>query len=541
MNRFPPQGGVTPAQLINSSPATNEITNGNFNNDLTGWSHPGAVAIADGAGLIGSKAALMSPTSYTWLNRSESVNCSAGDILYARCWFKVAQTASNVGLSIRSSNSTVEFGAKFFANQSRTSEEWVSASVIAKAITPGYQLYFYVYSLDSPAPKAQVYADGFLSLNLTKIFGRGNEPSELEMDDMLTKFPNSFFDGAAKFPLISSKDVYNLIAQERYKSNFELMEDFNGMFKALDRVYTDYSSTWINLVYTDIYALYDALETTYPTYVSHTVEAIITPQDLGDCEIRKYTFKPVQTRGGIDTLPKVIIVAGLHGEEKMGILSLYNMMADICNNWKNDDRLRFLRHNIEFIVYPCVNIWGVNNNTRKNHNGVDLNRNFPINWILGADPSATTYGGASALSETETECIHNTVDSLKDTAILFVDFHNYSTPLEATDCTWISCPTKEMKLMATNYIRAITGFWQKEYPSDILQTDVVFGYVDGGDYGAGTAASNADNIGVLGVTVEVGPVFPNQASTTAYDVISQKRHQELITNFILQCIRKLII
>lgn len=339
---------------------------------------------------------------------------------------------------------------------------------------------------------------------------------------------------------ISGLDNYSINGQPRVldtKTKMRIMDDFQGMFKSLvARTYTSYTTTYAAITYTDVYGWYDSLVTAFPGYVSRTVENTITT-DLGVQEIRSYKFKPAQTRGGVDKLPKVIIVAGQHGWEKMGVLSTYNMMYDICNSWKQDDRLRFLRQNVEFIIFPCLNVWGINKNLRKNPNGVDLNRNYPTNWSSGSDPAAETYPGPSALSEIETQCVQNKVLANKD-ATLFVDFHNYNIPVEPNDCIWVSSPTLEAKLVATNFVRSISSFW-KAQDGTVIQDDTVLGFVDGGGYGNGTCASNSFKEGIFAQTVEVGENYPAITGTSVYDVISQQKHEEVIVNLILLHLRQL--
>ena len=78
-------------------------------------------------------------------------------------------------------------------------------------------------------------------------------------------------------------------------------------------------------------------------------------------------------------------------------------------------------NNLLFI--PCLNPDGMQNNTRTNANGVDLNRNFPTkNW--GEDTSAAGdnpkdyYGGKSAGSEIETKFVIDIIDKYQPKLIL---------------------------------------------------------------------------------------------------------------------------
>ena len=100
-------------------------------------------------------------------------------------------------------------------------------------------------------------------------------------------------------------------------------------------------------------------------------------------------------------------------------------------------RERGSESNLLFI--PCLNPDGLQNNTRTNANGVDLNRNFPtLNWgedTSGAgDNSSDYYGGSSAASEIETQFLIDTIK--KYSPSLIITLHspykvvNYDGPAE---------------------------------------------------------------------------------------------------------------
>lgn len=101
--------------------------------------------------------------------------------------------------------------------------------------------------------------------------------------------------------------------------------------------------------------------------------------------------------------PKNILVVGVvHGDEPMG--------EYVINEYLNSDT-RELKNNLYYI--PRLN----RSNTRKNPNGVDLNRNFPTkNWKLGEKDEY--FGGNFPSSETETKFITGLMDSVNfDAAI----------------------------------------------------------------------------------------------------------------------------
>lgn len=104
---------------------------------------------------------------------------------------------------------------------------------------------------------------------------------------------------------------------------------------------------------------------------------------------------------------RILIIATIHGDEPQGYQALNNYFKNFNKESKND---------IYFV--PCLNPDGMDNNTRKNSNGVDLNRNFPTkNWIK-TDKDNTFYGGDYPSSELETEFIIKIINEINPDLIL---------------------------------------------------------------------------------------------------------------------------
>lgn len=123
----------------------------------------------------------------------------------------------------------------------------------------------------------------------------------------------------------------------------------------------------------------------------------------------------------------VLIIGVFHGDEPQG---KYLIEEYIKKRGANKSNLLFI---------PCLNPDGLQNNTRTNANGVDLNRNFPtLNWgedTSGAgDNSSDYYGGSSAASEIETQFLIDTIK--KYSPSLVITLHapykivNYDGPAE---------------------------------------------------------------------------------------------------------------
>ena len=75
----------------------------------------------------------------------------------------------------------------------------------------------------------------------------------------------------------------------------------------------------------------------------------------------------VLTRNSRSDLPRIILSAGIHGEEPAGVYALVDFMKR--------DIARYLAH-FSFLVLPCLNPYGFTRGVRFGSNAADLNRSF---------------------------------------------------------------------------------------------------------------------------------------------------------------------
>lgn len=98
--------------------------------------------------------------------------------------------------------------------------------------------------------------------------------------------------------------------------------------------------------------------------------------------------------------PTILVIGGIHGDEPQSafVASCLVELLETRVGGMMDEHL---------VVVPRLNPDGLECGTRKNANGVDLNRNFPAaNWKK-MDPKDEYYGGPNAGSELETQLILN--------------------------------------------------------------------------------------------------------------------------------------
>lgn len=242
--------------------------------------------------------------------------------------------------------------------------------------------------------------------------------------------------------------------------------------------------------------------------------------------------------------PKVVIIAGQHGFEKGNVFGLYQFVYDLVANWKNSPALAYIREHVELVVLPVANPYGFDNNTYKNKNGVNLNRNYAYNWTRVASTSSDQYGGAAAFDQAETQGIRSLIENEKNVALV-IDFHSKGSGAVANnaDLNWIACCNRtesgymRMANVAKSHLSTLTNHFWSDYPRTTNGGAV--GYVTGFD-GTGNGVASLDNWvtyeqDTIGVTLEGFNAFPG-GQLHAFDC--QQANAEILGNFILAFCRE---
>ena len=112
---------------------------------------------------------------------------------------------------------------------------------------------------------------------------------------------------------------------------------------------------------------------------------------------------------------KLMILGGLHGGEKRSVWNLYYMLKDMHDR-VTSRAINILRSFFDIYIVPLCNPSGLENLTRENANGVNLNRDFwNLHWTKTPD-SGDTYN-----SQYETRCLSWWIKQIKPD--IFVDHH----------------------------------------------------------------------------------------------------------------------
>jgi hypothetical protein len=137
---------------------------------------------------------------------------------------------------------------------------------------------------------------------------------------------------------------------------------------------------WIHYpTYTGYQTIVSTLRSTYPDKVNYQVIGT----SMGGRDI--YAMNVSRNVGTRESEPKVLLVAGIHGNETFPIIMVMRLVDWLCSNYGIDPRATRILDSIDLWICPMHNPDGTyrgGNNTvtgavRYNNNGIDLNRNYP--------------------------------------------------------------------------------------------------------------------------------------------------------------------
>lgn len=147
-------------------------------------------------------------------------------------------------------------------------------------------------------------------------------------------------------------------------------------------------------------------------------------------EGRNIWYVKISDNPGQDENETEILYTALHhAREPESLSQLIYYMWYLLENYATDNEIKGLIDNTEMFFMPCLNpdgyvfnqtnspsgggMWRKNRRVNANNSfGVDLNRNYGLNWgfdNFGSSPNSNsdTYRGASAFSEPETQAVRN--------------------------------------------------------------------------------------------------------------------------------------
>lgn len=282
--------------------------------------------------------------------------------------------------------------------------------------------------------------------------------------------------------------------------------------------------------YTDFIAMWKSVVANHSGYVTETALGAASDGQT----IYLYDFNPVRLSNADKPIPKIIIIAGQHGGETCNIFGLYYFVENLLNKWNQHPSLEYLRNNVELMIIPVLNTYGFDNQSYKNANGVNLNRNYDSNWELLDDTTSSQYGGAEPFDQPETQIVRNLLLNNTD-AVIVIDSHvngggkvaNYSDINYYGISTSTDAYFNRMVDAVAHNLSAISANFNIDYNLD--QPNVIMGFLNNND-GKGILRDWGRDNNFVTVLVEGFGGFPNR---TAYTAEVFKANEEIIVNWLI--------
>ena len=247
-----------------------------------------------------------------------------------------------------------------------------------------------------------------------------------------------------------------------------------------------------------VYSWFDALADDYPDYITKT---LLGNDESGSLPIYQYRFKPKLPNPHeyvLNTkIPKVMLIT-VHNEG-MNMVALHILMREICRNWQNSDALTSMRFGIEFVVIPVGNPWGLDNGKRTNVNKIDINRQFPANWIQDGVVGDYFYSGTSALSEAEAQHIYASM--VNENPDVYFDVHSYGAWNKNGTSAWIPLLNDKTNSAVISAMTKIYAQYKKQY-SWLVDIEDLMDVSNENILGGGTSSKSAASLGAVGGTFE---------------------------------------
>jgi predicted deacylase len=181
-----------------------------------------------------------------------------------------------------------------------------------------------------------------------------------------------------------------------------------------------------------------------------------------------------------------MIVAGIHGGDEWNTITLANQLIVHFNQSPH-----LIPDDVTLYILPNLNPDGEerahNKYGRLNYNGVDLNRNFPINWKMDWDRAGCwnylpTSGGTGPGSEIETQALMNFIHNHSIQAL--ISYHSAALGIFPGGFPWDEDATR-----LARFIAEVTS-----YPFPPIDTGCTY---------SGTLADYAVAMGIAAVDLEL--------------------------------------
>ncbi|HTF98090.1 MAG TPA: DUF2817 domain-containing protein [Cellvibrio sp.] len=172
--------------------------------------------------------------------------------------------------------------------------------------------------------------------------------------------------------------------------------------------------------------------------------------------------------------PTLLLTGGMHGIERIGSQVLIAWLQTLLERLNWDAGLQYQLAHTQLILMPILNPVGMYLNTRSNGNGVDLNRNAPVNAegkvpLLGGGHRLGKFlpwyrGRKNAAMEPENIALENIMHTriLNRPFALAVDLHS---GFGMRDQLWFPYAYRKKPIQNIAEYVALKMLWERTYPN----------------------------------------------------------------------------
>lgn len=158
--------------------------------------------------------------------------------------------------------------------------------------------------------------------------------------------------------------------------------------------------------------------------------------------------------------PKIVLVSGQHGDETSSIWCVWKLLDALCRNDAEHRAITLLRNFCDIYIVPLANPYGIENFTRVNENGINLNRDYAVkNWVSN---SGETGSPTAANSQYSTRCISWWIGQIAPDGLL--DLHasfGSSTTESGMFVQWGESPLQAIASLIEENIMDVTPYIRK--------------------------------------------------------------------------------
>jgi hypothetical protein len=259
-------------------------------------------------------------------------------------------------------------------------------------------------------------------------------------------------------------------------------------------------------------AEYEAAMTQWASAHPSIVSLFSLGQSLEGREI--YMLRLSDNAATDENEPEVLLLSLQHAREWLSGMTLNGVTDYFVTQYGTDAEVTELIDNMEIYVILVANPDGYlythtndrfwRKNRRDNGNGtfgVDLNRNWPVEWVASSNTSSNLYGGTAPLSEPETVALDNWLKAPERNLMGVVNYHTYNTRIMHNWAFTYELPPNEhlMGRVADQFGHAMTAVNGQRFRTGSWA--ITLNYIGGG----ATVDYVGAELGVPALTLELRP------------------------------------